>query len=171
MGLIMALLPILQFPDPRLKLVAKPVEQFDAKLATLCADMFETMYETGGVGLAAIQVNVQQRILVIDVSDDKTQPVCLINPKLVNAEGEILWEEGCLSFPGVFAKITRSAIITVEYFNEKGAVQTLHAEELTAVCIQHEIDHLNGITFYDHLSPLKQKMLRKKLDKVRDKTL
>jgi peptide deformylase len=167
----MALLPILQFPDHRLKLVAKPVEHFDANLEKTCADLLETMYETQGVGLAATQVNIQQRIIVIDTSDNQSQPYCMINPKLINAEGEIIWEEGCLSFPGVFAKVKRSANITVEYNNTKGELQTLHATELNAVCIQHEIDHLNGITFYDHLSPIKQKMLRKKLDKLRDKSL
>lgn len=167
----MALLPILQFPDPKLKLVAKPVEVFDKDIATICADMFETMYETQGVGLAATQVNVQLRIIVMDISEEKTNPICLINPRLINAEGDITWEEGCLSFPGVYAKVKRSAKVTVEFFNPRGERQELHAEELTAVCIQHEIDHLNGITFYDHLSTLKQNMLRKKLDKLRDKVL
>ena len=167
----MALLPILQFPDPRLKLVAKQVDSFDAEIEKICSDMLETMYETQGVGLAATQVNIQQRILVIDISEDQSQPLCIINPKLINAQGEIIWEEGCLSFPGVFAKVKRSAQITIEFYNVKGEPQTLHAEELMAVCIQHEIDHLNGITFYDHISPLKQKMLRKKLDKMRDKAL
>lgn len=164
----MSLLTILKFPDPRLKLVAKPVESFDADLAKICNDMFETMYDSEGIGLAAIQVNVQQRIIVMDLSDDKTAPYCFINPKLVNAEGQIIWEEGCLSFPGVFAKIKRSSKITIEYFDQTGAVHTLDAEGLDAVCIQHEIDHLNGISFYDHLSPLKQSMMRKKLDKLRE---
>lgn len=167
----MALLPILQFPDPRLKLVAKPVETFGADIEKIYTDMLETMYETQGIGLAATQVNIQQRILILDISLDQTQPICMINPKLINAEGESNSEEGCLSFPGVFAKVKRSAKITVEYYNVKGERQMLDAEELTAVCIQHEIDHLNGITFYDHLSPLKQSMLRKKLDKMRDKAL
>lgn len=167
----MALLPILQFPDPRLKLVAKPVETFDAHTAKICDDLFETMYEANGVGLAAIQANIPQRIIVVDTSEDQSAGICLINPKLINAESEIIWEEGCLSFPGVFAKVKRSAKITVEYYNQKGQLLQLHAEELTAVCIQHEIDHLNGISFYDHLSPLKQKLIRKKLEKIRDKAL
>ena len=167
----MALLPILQFPDPRLKLVAKPVEVFNADVAQTCADMLETMYETQGVGLAATQVNIQQRILVIDTSEKHNQPLCLINPRLINAEGDITWEEGCLSFPGVYAKVKRSAKITVEYFTPTGERKEIHVEDLTAVCLQHEIDHLNGITFYDHLSTLKQAMLRKKLEKLRDKAL
>lgn len=167
----MALLPILQFPDPRLQLVAKPVETFDQEIELICANLLETMYETQGIGLAATQVNVQQRIIVMDISEEQNHPVCLINPRLINAEGDITWEEGCLSFPGVYAKVKRSARITVEFFTPKGERKELHVEDLEAVCIQHEIDHLNGITFYDHLSPLKQKMLRKKLEKLRDKVL
>ncbi len=167
----MALLSILQYPDPRLKLVAKPVDCFGADIDQICKDLLDTMYETNGVGLAATQVNIQLRIFVIDISEDQTQPLCIINPKLTNAQNEISWEEGCLSFPGVFAKVKRSAEISIEYFNIRGELQTLNADQLTAVCIQHEIDHLNGITFYDHLSPLKQAMLRKKLDKAREKAL
>lgn len=164
----MPLLQILKFPDSKLKLVAKPVENFDANLSKICNDMFETMYESEGLGLAATQVNIQQRIIVMDLSEDKSEPYCFINPKLMNAEGQIIWEEGCLSFPGVFAKVKRSSKITIEYFDQKGTLHNLDAEGLKAVCIQHEIDHLNGICFYDHLSPLKQSMLRKKLDKLRE---
>lgn len=169
-GQIMALLPILKFPDTRLKLVAKPVEAFNAEIEKICADMLETMYDASGLGLAATQVNIQLRIVTLDLSDEQNNPICIINPKLINAEREILWEEGCLSFPGVFAKVKRSANITIEYFNPRGEIKSLTAEDLEAVCIQHEIDHLNGITFYDHLSSIKQKMLRKKLDKAREES-
>lgn len=165
----MAILNILQFPDPRLKLVAKEVEAFDQNLSSLCADMLETMYTNQGIGLASTQVNIQQRIFVMDLSDDQTQPLIVINPKIISATEQQVHEEGCLSFPGVFAKVTRAANITLEYFTPDQKRQTLSATDLMAVCIQHEIDHLDGITFYDHLSPLKQQMLRKKLDKLRDR--
>jgi len=167
----MALLPILRFPDPKLKLVAEPVNGFDDKLLKICADMLETMYESDGVGLAATQVNIQQRIIVLDISEDKSKAQCLINPKIASAEGEIIWEEGCLSFPGVYANVKRHAKVTVEFYNVKGEQEAIQAEGLTAVCLQHEIDHLDGITFYDHLSSLKQQMLRKKLLKQRDSVL
>jgi peptide deformylase len=167
----MALLPILQFPDPKLKLVAKQVDVFNADLNAICRDLLETMYEFHGVGLAATQVNIQQRIIAIDISEDRNQGLCLINPEITHSEGDLNWEEGCLSFPGVFAKVRRKENITVEYYDLKGKLHTMDASELTAICIQHEIDHLDGITFYDHLSPLKQKMLRKKLEKQYDKSL
>lgn len=166
----MALLTVLQFPDPRLKLVAKPVETFDQQISKIFTDLIETMYAADGVGLAATQVNIQQRIFVMDLSDNKQQPLCLINPRILQANDTITWEEGCLSFPNIFAKVKRSANIMVEFHDLKGQIQQLEAKELAAVCIQHEIDHLDGITFYDHLSPLKQKMLRKKIEKQYDKT-
>jgi peptide deformylase len=165
----MAALTILEFPDPRLKLVAKPVEVFDAHLAAICADLLETMYKEDGVGLAATQANIQLRIFTIDVSDNRSQPLCIINPNIVSASGSITWEEGCLSFPNVYAKVKRSAEIVLEYFNQLGEKQTLAAEGLLAVCIQHELDHLNGITFYDHLSTLKKQLIRKKIEKLRDR--
>jgi peptide deformylase len=165
----MALLPILKYPDPRLKLVAKQVEAFDAALATTCADLFETMYAFDGVGLAATQVNIQQRIFVLDISENQTDPLCIINPKIIATQGLVNREEGCLSFPGVFAKVQRHAQITVEYATVTGDKQTLEATDLLAICIQHELDHLDGITFFDHISPLKRKLLRAKLDKYRDK--
>lgn len=167
----MAVLPILRFPDPRLKLVAESVESFGEDLTKICADMLETMYSAEGVGLAATQVNVQQRIIVLDISEDRSQVLCLINPQIINATGEIVWEEGCLSFPGVYAKVKRRAQLKVEFYNLQGEHQQMEADGLTAVCLQHEIDHLDGITFYDHLSPLKQQLLRKKLSKQRDSVL
>lgn len=166
----MALLPILKFPDHRLKLVAEPVYMFDAALAQLCADLQETMYKFDGIGLAATQCNIQQRIAIIDVSSTMNQPLCLINPVITQKSGSANNEEGCLSFPNVYAKVQRSAEITIEYHNVNGEKQTLAANGLLAVCIQHEIDHLDGITFFDHLSSLKQKLLRSKLEKQRDKT-
>lgn len=165
----MALLPILKFPDPKLKLVAEPIERFDASLLQFSADLFETMYANDGVGLAATQVNVQQRVFVIDLSDNKDQPLCIINPEIISAQGETIHEEGCLSFPDVYAKVKRSAEITLNYMDVHGAAQTITADSWLAICIQHEIDHLNGITFFDHLSSLKQKLIRNKLAKQRDK--
>ncbi len=165
----MALLSILQYPDPRLKLVAKPVDKFDASLANVCSDLLETMYESDGVGLAATQVNIQQRLFTIDLSTNRSQPLCIINPTISNTNKSIVWQEGCLSFPGVYAKVTRSAELTLEYYNIHGESQILQAEGLLAVCIQHELDHLDGITFFDHLSSLKKRMLRNKLEKLRER--
>lgn len=167
----MALLNILQFPDPRLKLTAESVTDFSTELPRLIDDMFETMYEAVGVGLAATQVNIQQRIIVIDVSEHHKEPLCLINPTIVSKEGTTVWEEGCLSFPGVYAQIQRAKTITLSYRDPQNTLHTLEADGLLGICIQHELDHLNGITFFDHLSPLKQSMMRKKLSKIRKKTL
>jgi len=168
---IMALMNILQFPDSRLKNIAKPVDSFDADLSTLIENMFETMYEAQGVGLAAIQVNVQKHIIVLDVSRENQQPLALINLTITEKRGSIDWEEGCLSFPGVYAKIKRAKEIDVNFFDKEGKPHQITADGLLSVCIQHELDHLNGITFYDHLSPLKQGLLKKKLDKNRKRAL
>src|SRR5437762_632896 len=149
----MPLLNILQFPDPRLKLKAEAVLNIDSEISALIDNMFETMYEAIGVGLAATQVNVQKRIIVIDTSENHTQPLCLINPKIINRHGSIDWEEGCLSFPGVYAQVQRSKEIEVSYMDQHWKPQQLKADGLLCVCIQHELDHLEGITFYDHLSP------------------
>lgn len=165
----MALLNILQYPDPRLKLVAKPVEKFDSALAAICTDLEETMYQHDGVGLAATQVNIQQRIFVLDVSKAQREPLYIINPNITNADGSVTWEEGCLSFPNIFAKVKRYATLTLEYCNLDGKAQRLTADGLLAVCIQHELDHLNGITFFDHLSSLKKKLLTSKIEKQRAK--
>ena len=167
----MALLNILQFPDPRLKKVAELVEIFDQEIIQLAKNMLETLYEAQGVGLAAIQVNVQKRVIVVDASKNQHHPLCLINPELVNKRGTIEWDEGCLSFPGIYAKVQRAKEVDVRYYDEVGRLKELSADGLLAVCIQHEIDHLQGITFFDHLSTLKQSLLRKKLDKIRRKAL
>lgn len=164
----MAILSILKFPDPRLKLVAEPIDKFDGSLATLVLDMFDTMYSQDGVGLAATQVNVHKRLFVIDVSEHRDERLCIINPLITKQDGKIVQEEGCLSFPGLYAKVTRSSKVTLSYQDINGAPQTLEADGLLAICIQHELDHLNGITFFDRLSSLKQKLLRNKLDKMRE---
>ncbi len=167
----MALLNILQFPDPRLKIVAESVKAFDAALVNLVNNMFETLYEAHGVGLAASQVNVHQRIIVIDVSHNQKQPLCLVNPEILQKHGTVTEEEGCLSFPSVYAKVQRAKEVEIIYFDQFGKQHELTAKGLLGICIQHEIDHLNGITFFDHLSQLKQQLLQKKLDKYRKRAL
>ncbi|WP_395373139.1 peptide deformylase [Marinicella sp. W31] len=159
----MSTLEILTLPDSRLKTVAEPVEAVTDEIRQLIKDMFETMYAAPGIGLAATQVNVHQRIVVIDVSEDNNQPLALINPEIIEKDGTQTHEEGCLSVPGIYAKVKRAESVTVRYLDEQGETQTLSAEGLLAVCIQHELDHLLGIVFLDHLSPLKRKMALKKL--------
>ena len=169
----MALLNILQFPDPRLKEVAEPVEKFDEEIITIAENLFETMYEASGVGLAATQVAIKKRILVTDTTRDRSNPICMVNPEIVEKSGSLTWQEGCLSFPGVYAKVKRYEKIKVNFYTETGEQKSISVENdhLFAVCIQHEIDHLNGVTFFDHLSSLKQTMLRRKLQKIREKSL
>ncbi|HSW71030.1 MAG TPA: peptide deformylase [Gammaproteobacteria bacterium] len=168
----MSLMNILQFPDPRLKKVAVPVDTFDQELWTLIDSMFETMYEAYGCGLAAIQVNVQKQVIVIDVSEKYTHPLCLVNPEILSTEETTSSDEGCLSFPGVHAKgVKRAKNIKVRFYDRLGKIQELATSGLLAICIQHEIDHLKGVTFYDHLSPLKQDMLMKALIKIRRRAL
>ena len=166
----MALLPILEFPDPRLRTVAAPVDPArvtSAEFQTLLDDMFETMYEAPGIGLAASQVDVHQRFMVIDVTEEKNQPMVFINPEIVARDGEQVYQEGCLSVPGIFADVTRADRITVKFLDRNAQQQTLEADGLLAVCIQHEMDHLAGKLFVDYLSPLKREMVRKKLAKQR----
>ena len=161
----MALLPILRFPDPRLKKIAAPVTNIDDTVRRLIADMAETMYEAPGIGLAATQVDVHKQIVVIDISEDRNQLLALINPRLENFQGQQEGEEGCLSVPGIYEKVQRAERVTVHYQDGDGAQRTLVAEGLLAVCIQHELDHLNGTVFVDHLSQLKQTRIRNKLAK------
>ena len=166
----MALLPILEFPDPRLRTKAVPVDADDVTTPAfqrLLDDMFETMYDAPGIGLAASQVDVHQRFMVIDVSDDKSRPLVFINPEITAREGEQVCQEGCLSVPTIFADVTRADRITVEAIGRDGQPFTLDADGLLAVCIQHEMDHLAGKLFVDYLSPLKREMVRKKLAKQR----
>ena len=162
----MALLPILHYPDPRLHTVAVPVKEVTDEIRRLLDDMLETMYEAQGVGLAATQVNVHQRIVVIDVSEKHDAPLVLINPEIVASNGEpVVGEEGCLSVPGIFDKVERAPKVTVQALGRDGQSYQLDADGLLAVCIQHEIDHLNGKVFVEHLSGLKQNRIKNKLKK------
>jgi len=161
----MPLLPILRFPDPRLKTVAAPVEKIDDGIRRLARDMAETMYEAPGIGLAATQVDVHLRVIVIDSSEPRDQLLVLINPELVDSEGVQVCEEGCLSVPGIFDKVERAERVVVRYLDVQGKRQTVAAEGLLAVCLQHEMDHLEGRVFVEHLSLLKQTRIKAKLAK------
>lgn len=161
----MALLPILRFPDPRLKKVAAPVSKIDDSIRRLVADMAETMYEAPGIGLAATQVDVHKRVVVIDISEEKNQLRAFVNPVIEQCVGAQLGEEGCLSVPGIYDKVERAEQVKVRYLDLDGNEQVLEADGLLAVCIQHEIDHLDGKVFVDHLSQLKQSRIRTKLAK------
>jgi peptide deformylase len=166
----MAHLAILEYPDPRLRIRAQPVTEFDAELRRLVADMLETMYAAPGIGLAATQVNVHRRLLVVDVSEERNAPLCLINPEILSAEGRVSYEEGCLSVPDVFETVDRAERIRVKAQNERGETIELEAEGLLAICIQHEMDHLEGKLFVDYLSTLKRDRLKKKALKKTKKT-
>ena len=159
------ILNILEYPDERLRTIAKPVVSVDETIKQQVRDMFETMYDAPGVGLAATQVNFHQRIIVIDISVQRNEPICLINPEIIEKSGEIESEEGCLSVPDYYENVTRANDIKVQALNQHGETFELEASEMLSVCIQHEIDHLNGILFVDHLSKLKQKRLKKKTEK------
>lgn len=165
----MATLPILEFPDPRLRTRAREVvpADFTPVLQQLIDDMFETMYEAPGIGLAATQVDHHLRFMVMDVSEDKSAPRVFINPQIVESDGHQVYQEGCLSVPGVFADVTRANQITVRAMDRHGKSFDLKADGLLAVCIQHEMDHLDGKVFVDYLSPLKRDLVRKKLAKQR----
>lgn len=167
----MTILSILHFPDPRLRNKALPVTNVDATVRKLIDDMLETMYEAPGIGLAAIQVNVLKRVIVIDISEDNSSPVCLINPQIVARAGEEIMEEGCLSVPGIFEEIERSNWIKVSALNRNGDAFEMETDGLLAICIQHEIDHLDGKLFVDYLSEIKRQRIRKKLEKQRRQTL
>lgn len=161
----MALLPILRYPDPRLHKKAAKVDVVDAGIRKLAADMAETMYEAPGVGLAATQVDVHKRVIVIDVSEDKNELRVFINPEILSAEGECEAEEGCLSVPGIYEPVTRAAKVRVRALGVDGEPFELEAEGLLAVCVQHEIDHLEGKVFVEYLSRLKQSRIKAKLAK------
>ena len=162
----MALLDILEFPDPRLRIKAKPVEVFDERIKKLCDDMVETMYDAPGIGLAASQINVHERVIVVDVSEDQSSPLKLINPELTLTGSTIEYQEGCLSVPGFYEEVSRVDKITVKAFNENGEAIEFESTELEAICIQHECDHLDGKLFVDYISNLKRTRIRKKLDKL-----
>lgn len=166
----MALLPILEFPDPRLRTKAALLEAAEVtspEFQQLVDDMFETMYEAPGIGLAASQVDVHKRFMVIDVSEEKNAPMVFINPTIVGQEGGKVYQEGCLSVPGIYADVTRADAITVQFLDRHAQPQELTTDGLLAVCVQHEMDHLDGKLFIDYLSPLKREMVRKKLAKQR----
>jgi peptide deformylase len=163
----MALLTILEYPDPRLRIRAKPVATVDARIQRLIEDMLETMYAAPGVGLAATQVNIHEHVLVLDVSQERNQPMALVNAEILTREGVAEGEEGCLSVPGVFDLVDRAARIKVRALDREGQPIELEADGLLAVCIQHEMDHLEGKLFVDYLSELKRTRIRKKLDKER----
>jgi len=161
----MTTLNILHFPDPRLREIAQPVEHVDDGVRQFIDDMFETMYAAPGIGLAATQVNVAKRIIVIDISEEKDQPLCLINPEILDLDGIEEMEEGCLSVPGVYERVQRADRARVRALDRDGQTVEIQADGLLAVCIQHEIDHLDGKLFVDYLSQLKRTRIRKKLEK------
>jgi len=161
----MALLDILHFPDPRLRNKARPVAEVDDALRQLLDDMLETMYEAPGIGLAATQVNDLRRVVVIDISDEHDQPLCLINPEIISRDGEEETDEGCLSVPGIYEKVVRASQVRVRFLDRDGQSQEFDVDGLLAVCIQHELDHLDGKLFIDYLSNLKRQRIRKKLEK------
>jgi peptide deformylase len=164
----MAKLTILEFPDPRLRTRAAPVGAVDGSIRTLIDDMFETMYAAPGIGLAATQVNVHKRVLVVDLSQEQNQPLVFVNPEIIERAGKTEAEEGCLSVPGIFDKLTaRSARVVVRALDRDGKPFEMAVEGLLAVCIQHEMDHLEGKLFVDYLSELKRTRIRKKLEKER----
>ena len=163
----MALLSILQYPDPRLNKIAKPVASVDGRVQALVADMLETMYDAKGIGLAATQVDVHERVVVIDVSEERNEPLVLINPEIVWSSAErTTGEEGCLSVPGIYDGVERAASVRVQALDAHGQSRTIEADELLAVCIQHEMDHLLGKVFVQYLSPLKQGRIKTKLLKA-----
>ena len=158
---------ILSYPDPRLHTVAKPVQGVDARIKTLVADMLETMYDANGIGLAATQVDVHERVVVIDVSEERNEPLVLINPEIVWAsEDKVLNEEGCLSVPGIYDGVERSTSVRAQALDLDGQLRTIEAEGLLAVCVQHELDHLLGKVFVEYLSPLKRNRIKSKLLKL-----
>ena len=161
------ILPILEYPDKRLRTVAKPVKKINDAVNKLIKDMFDTMYNAPGIGLAATQVNSHQRIIVIDVSENQNDPISLINPEIIDKSGEIESEEGCLSVPSYYENVKRANNIRVKSLDQNGDTIQTNASGVLAICIQHEIDHLDGILFVDHLSKLKQKRLKKKTKKIK----
>ena len=161
----MPLLPILRFPDSRLKTVAAPIARIDDGIRRLARDMAETMYEAPGIGLAATQVNVHKRLIVIDASETRDQLLVLVNPELVESDGVQVCEEGCLSVPGIYDNVERAERVVVRYLDLEGQTQQIAAEGLLAVCLQHEMDHLQGRVFVEHLSALKQMRIKAKLAK------
>jgi peptide deformylase len=166
----MSILNVLCFPDPRLRQKAAPVVEVNAEIHSLLDDMFETMYGAPGIGLAAVQVNVLKRVIVIDISEDKSEPQCFINPEIIESSGSEKMEEGCLSVPGIYEPVTRAQSIKVRFLDRDGNTIESDADGLLGVCIQHEIDHLDGKLFVDYLSEMKRNRIRKKMEKIRQHT-
>ena len=167
----MALLNIIHFPDSRLRSVAQPIDQVDDKIRRLIDDMLETMYDAPGVGLAAVQVNVAKQLVVIDVSEDKSAPLVFINPEITDKQGSEDMEEGCLSVPGIYEVVRRAERVRVKALNREGEPFEMECDDLLAVCVQHEIDHLQGIIFVDYLSEMKRQRIKRKLEKARRQAL
>lgn len=168
----MAILPILCYPDPRLHKVAQPVAQVDERIQTLVKDMLETMYDAQGIGLAATQIDVHERVVVIDVSEERNEPMTLINPEILWASEETrMGEEGCLSVPGIYDGVERSTAVKVRALDENGTSREIEAEGMLAICIQHEMDHLMGKVFVEYLSPLKRNRIKTKLVKAQKQAL
>lgn len=166
----MALLNILEFPDPRLRKVAEPITQVDDDIRQLCKDMLETMYHAPGIGLAATQVNVHKRLLVCDVSEDQSQPLVFINPEIEESSEQLSsYDEGCLSVPGYFESVERPETVTIKALNEQGEAFRMEMDSILATCVQHEIDHLDGKLFVDYISPIKRQRIRSKLEKQQKK--
>lgn len=161
----MAILDVLRFPDERLRTVAKKVDKIDTSITSLIEDMFETMRDENGIGLAATQINVHKQVVVMDVSEEQDNPLVFINPEITHMEGKTISEEGCLSVPNNYAQVERAEKIMVSALNKKGETFTLEADGLLAICVQHELDHLKGKLFVDYLSPLKRQRIKKKLEK------
>ncbi|MGJ8679883.1 peptide deformylase [Paraglaciecola sp.] len=161
----MAILDVLRFPDERLRTVAKKVDKIDTSITNLVDDMFETMRDENGIGLAATQIDVHKQVVVMDVSEEQDNPLVFINPEITHMDGKTISEEGCLSVPNNYAQVERAETITVKALNKKGESFTLEADGLLAICVQHELDHLKGKLFVDYLSPLKRQRIKKKLEK------
>ncbi|MCR4534474.1 peptide deformylase [Shewanella xiamenensis] len=162
----MALLKVLRFPDERLRTQAQPITEFTAELQTQIDDMFETMYQEKGIGLAATQVDYHKQLIVMDLQDEVERPKVFINPEIIASSGDFCNEEGCLSVPGIYAKVDRAEFVTVKALDRHGNEFTVEADELFAICIQHEMDHLKGKLFVDYLSPLKRQRIKQKLEKA-----
>ena len=162
----MALLKVLRFPDERLRTQAQPITEFTAELQTQIDDMFETMYQEKGIGLAATQVDYHKQLIVMDLQDEVERPKVFINPEIIASSGDFCNEEGCLSVPGIYAKVDRAELVTVKALDRHGNEFTVEADDLFAICIQHEMDHLKGKLFVDYLSPLKRQRIKQKLEKA-----
>ncbi|GGN02230.1 peptide deformylase [Shewanella xiamenensis] len=162
----MALLKVLRFPDERLRTQAQPITEFTAELQTQIDDMFETMYQEKGIGLAATQVDYHKQLIVMDLQDEVERPKVFINPEIIASSGDFCNEEGCLSVPGIYAKVDRAEFVTVKALDRHGNEFTVEADDLFAICIQHEMDHLKGKLFVDYLSPLKRQRIKQKLEKA-----